>query len=89
MAISGGNWTGAAGNLPTNFSHPAAPKALTAVAPRASELKGNYTFRPGVANPAVGLPRPEPVSIDVGGEDLLAVIADLRARLDALENPTP
>lgn len=28
---------------------------------------------------------PEPVSIDVGGESLLEIIADLQARVEALE----
>lgn len=78
MAITGGNWT--AGNPPFNFPHKPAPRPLNAVADRDTILHGDL-----VANRVVGAPVAEEVAIDIDGENLIAIIADLRTRLAALE----
>lgn len=78
MATTGGDWT--AGSPPRNLPHRPAPKPLTAVTARASAVHGNLT-----SNRVVGFPVAEEVAIDVAGENLVAIIADLRTRLAALE----
>lgn len=80
MALTGGNWTGTAGNPPRNFAHPAAPKPLNAVEFFDNGIHGNLT-----ENSQVGKPRAEDVAIFVDGTNLVDLITTLTARIAALE----
>ena len=59
--------------------NPPAPVPFTAVA-------GEPALKGGDRVEIVGVPEPMPVTIHVGDENLIAIIEDLRDRLDTLEN---